>query len=169
MKKAFVVTITSLALFLGFARAEELDPDSQPPITDVVEVPEPPRVDTAIVLSNLGNLPARVSLKVWDATGEPVGSFELRVPANGLRYVFASRLAERAGLDALVGKVEARALGHVTGSAVLLGGPLTDLHAINRVRNLPPVVARRNDLAPDPADVVPRAVSRVSFPLVVTY
>ena len=142
------------------SRAQQIEPDRGLP--GAIEVPSGPALDTALIFTNLGNAGAAVGIKAWDARGHLLAAGTIRVPGNGLVYVFASRLAEHGGLDAFVGKVEARGLGHVVGSAVMLGGPLTDLPVINRVR-------RFRLRSSTNAAVSAAARARMSFPLVATY
>ncbi len=130
----------------------------------------PPGIDTALVFTNLGRAPAKVSMKAYRANGQPAGSADLEVPGNGVAYVLASDLDEPSPTDTthperrFIGKVDALGRGHLTATAVLVGGPVTDLPVIVRMRNLnstvPPVAATLP---------VPEIITQIIFPLVAAY
>ncbi len=125
-------------------------------------------LDTALIFTNLGNAAAKVKMRAFNQHGEPVGGAEIAVPANGLSYVFASDLKDATtSAGPFLGKVEAVGYGHLTATAVLLGGPVTDLPALVRVRRLPTLSPPEESEA-EPAVPV-RAVTQITFPLVVAH
>ena len=144
------------------ARAQN-DADATARLRQAIEPAPAPHIDTVLVFTNLGNSDLVVGMKAWTSSGEAVGSKQVKVPGNGLAYVLASELAEENGVEHFVGKVEARAAGRVTGSALLVGGPLTDLPALNQIQRLR-VAANTADAAP-----AVRVVSHVTFPAVASY
>jgi hypothetical protein len=101
----------------------------------LIEPPDPaaPSLDTALVITNLRRSPAKVQLVGYDQSGSPVGRAMREVPGNGLVYVLASELTDA---NRFLGKVEAVGRGHLTGTAVLIGGPVTDLSAISKTRRI---------------------------------
>jgi len=100
--------------------------------------------DTALVFTNLGGRVSRVRCVAYDANGQPIGRAWLRVPALGVRFMLASDMAN--GSD-FIGHAQCGALNAVRGTAVFLGGGVTDL---------PSMQPRRFD-------------GRIRFPLVATY
>jgi hypothetical protein len=79
--------------------------------------PDPDRVDTALVFTNLGLLPAPVRCVAFDRAGEVVGHGHALVPGRGARFVLASDLVADPGF---AGHVQCGAGGRVVGSAFLL-------------------------------------------------
>jgi hypothetical protein len=120
----------------------------------------PPGLDTALLFTNLGRAPAKVSMKAYYANGDLAGSKDLEVPGNGLAYVFASELHSDTADRRLLGKVVAVGRGELTGTAVLVGGPVTDLPAIVNVR--------RYNATLSPA-VVPEVITHITFPVVAAF
>lgn len=102
-------------------------------------------VDTAIILTNLGNGSARALCVGFDASGEAIGRTRIRIAALGLRYFLASDLASNADF---VGSVHCTVRGHVAGSAVLLGAAVTNLNVVQTNHS---------------------GVFRIRFPVVATY
>jgi hypothetical protein len=95
--------------------------------------PTNPSLDTALVITNLRRAPAKVMLVGYDRAGNPVGRARREVPGHGLVYVLASELTDA---NRFLGKVEAVGRGRLTGTAVLIGGPVTDLPAITTTRRI---------------------------------
>lgn len=124
----------------------------------------PPGIDTALVFTNLGRTPAKLAVQAYNHNGRPLGSKELEVPGNGLAYLFASELDDSSPNRRLIGKVVARARGKLTGTAVLVGGPVTDLPAIVKVRRL---TTSTDSLSA--TDVATHYVTRVTFPVVAAF
>lgn len=154
--------VLGAAVFAALPAAQaqdEVDPTAR--LREVLEIdPTRPHIDTALVFTNLGNAATAVGMRAWNAEGKFVGAKTVRVPANGLVYVLVSELAVEHGLHHLVGKVVATGRGRVRGSAVLIGGPVTDLPAINRLRRL----AITDAANPQPEAAI---LSHITFPLVV--
>lgn len=84
--------------------------------------------DTAIVLTSMGDRRQLVRCAAFDAGGDLVGRVRVKLPADGVRLVFASDIA--GGTDYL-GKVSCGSRGQVVGSAYLLGPQFSDLQVIN--------------------------------------
>ncbi len=81
---------------------------------------DPPLVyETALVLTNTGNVGHRVICKAFDDDGQAVGRAATFVPALGLRYLLASDFT---GGAPLLGQVQCATRTSITGSAFLLGG-----------------------------------------------
>jgi hypothetical protein len=93
----------------------------------------PPSLDTALVVTNLRRAPTKVYLVGYDRGGNPVGRAQREVSGHGLTYVLASELTDA---NTFLGKVEAVGRGRLTGSAVLIGGAVTDLPAISTTRRV---------------------------------
>ncbi len=170
MRKALLLTILTVGLMSLPASASaqasaELDAR---PLPERIAEPSPqgPNTDTALLFTNLGMQPASVKLQAWNADGEQLATGEFSVPANGLVYILASRLAQEAGVDRFVGHVKAKASGYVVGSTVVIGSRLTDIDTINS-HNLR---RRRNrDVAVTSPPEHPATTSRMVFPVVATY
>ncbi|MFQ5667653.1 MAG: hypothetical protein ACE5I7_14670 [Candidatus Binatia bacterium] len=125
--------------------------------------PATPGVDTALVFTNLGRTASKVKMEAYDSDGNPAGSKQLDVPANGIAYVFASGFADPTTTDHFVGKVEATGRGHLTGTAVLVGDLVTDLPVIVKVRRL------RTNAALSASGATKALATRITFPLVAAY
>jgi hypothetical protein len=102
-------------------------------LAEPVDPMNPPQVDTAMVITNLRRTPSTVVLIGYDKGGNRVGRARRDIPGHGLAYVFASELTDA---NVFLGKVEAVGRGRLTGTAVLLGGPVTDLPAISSTRRV---------------------------------
>jgi hypothetical protein len=107
--------------------------DLEDRLAQPVDPASPPLLDTALVITNLRRTAAKVLLVGYDRAGNPVGRARREVPGNGLTYVLASELTDA---NRFLGKVEAVGRGRLTGTAVLLGGPVTDLPAISTTRRV---------------------------------
>lgn len=105
----------------------DVAPDERLDIIEMVEPrPEVPAANTALTFTNTWPREAKVKLEAYNHAGEPVGRGELVVPANGLKYVFVSRIV--ADTDPrFIGWVLARTSHPLFASAVLLGLGVTDL------------------------------------------
>ena len=79
--------------------------------------PDPDRVDSVLVFTNLGPLPAAVRCVAFDRAGDVAGHGHALVPARGTRIVLASDLVPDRGF---AGHVQCGAAGRVVGSAFLL-------------------------------------------------
>jgi hypothetical protein len=89
--------------------------------------PDPDRVDTVLVFTNLGPLPAAVRCVAFDRAGELAGRGHALVPPRGARIVLASDLAPE---RRFAGHVQCGAAGRVVGSAFLLApGGISDAPA----------------------------------------
>jgi hypothetical protein len=84
--------------------------------------------DTALVFTNRSDKPGYVNCAGFNANGEGVGRIWLRVPANGLRFAFASDLSDAADF---IGSARCRTWPEgIVGSAFLLRpGAVTDVPA----------------------------------------
>lgn len=166
MRKLLLLTILTVGLVsVGSTASAELDAR---PLPERIAEPSPqgPATDTALVFTNLATLPASVKLQAWNSAGEELAGGQFEVPANGLVYILASRLAAEAGVDGFVGHVKAKAAGYVVGSTVVIGSRLTDIDTINS-HNLR---RRRNrDVSAATPTARPAATSRMVFPVVATY
>ncbi len=133
--------------------------------------PDRPGFDTALIFTNLGRVAAKVSMKAYDANGHPAGGMDLEVPGNGVAYVLASDFDNTPEPTAdterrFVGKVEALGRGNLTGTAVLIGGPVTDLPVIVKPRAVPVAPAPTANTTIPP---VPEYVTQITFPIVAAY
>lgn len=169
MRKATFLTALAVAiLFLGSSTATALDIETADTLPDRVIDPEPNGrvLDTALVFTNASGAPQEAKFEAYDGDGRAISSGRIDIPASGLVYVLASRMAETAGIDGFVGSVKAKASGHVRGSTVILGGVLTDIDTINTVRR----VRRTADVDAGTADSadVPAVITRIFFPVVAT-
>ena len=89
--------------------------------------PDPERVDTVLVFTNLGPLPAPVRCVAFDRAGEVVGRGHALVPARGARHLLASDFG---GDRHFAGHVQCGTPGRLVGSAFLLApGGLSDAPA----------------------------------------
>jgi hypothetical protein len=166
-----VVVATLVTLVSTPTTAQEAD-DPTLRLREAIEnhPDRPPGIDTALVFTNLGRTPAKVSMKAYRANGAPAGSADLEVPGNGVAYVLASDLDEPSPTDTthperrFIGKVEALGRGNLTGTAVLVGGPVTDLPVIVRMRNLNSTVQPLTSATP-----VLEVITQIIFPLVAAY
>jgi len=169
-KTVFIAVFATAALFAGSFTAAPVEAfEAADTLPDRIVEPEPngPVLDTALVFTNLSGRAAEAKFQAYDDQGEPISSGHIDIPANGLVYVLASRMANAAGIEGFVGHVEAKATGHVIGSTVVLGGVLTDIDTINSVRR----TRRRPDAdagAVAPSDPVVTVISRMTFPVVAT-
>lgn len=100
--------------------------------------------DTALVFTNLGANATRVKCVAYDGDGQAIGRAWVGVPRLGVRYLLASDLAN--GAD-FIGQVQCSARKNIRGTAVFLGGGITDLPSMHPTRNR----------------------GRIRFPLVATY
>jgi hypothetical protein len=84
--------------------------------------PDPQRVDTVLVFTNVGLAPAGVRCVAFDRAGEVVGHAHALVPARGARHLLASDFG---GDRRFAGHVQCGTPGRLVGSAFLLapGGP----------------------------------------------
>lgn len=92
----------------------------------VDQKPPNPAVNTALVYTNTSNDDVEVKMRAVNHDGEQVGTHYLKVPANGLRFVFVSQFIPFAELP-FVGWVEAKSSRRIHGNAVLVGLGATDL------------------------------------------
>jgi len=165
MRKALLLTVLTVGLIsLASSASAQLEATSLPDrIAD--PAPQGPATDTALVFTNLAPVAASVKFKAWNAAGEELATGEFEIPANGLVYVLASRLAEQAGIEGFVGHAEAKATGYVIGSTVIVGSRLTDVDTVNshRVRR-----HRSRDVNATVTDPT-TSTSRMVFPVVATY
>lgn len=83
--------------------------------------------DTALVFTNFSGTSARVRCVAYDRDGHAVGRAWVGVPALGVRYLLASDFAN--GAD-FIGHARCGTSRAVRGTAVFLGGGITDLPAI---------------------------------------
>jgi hypothetical protein len=149
----------------AIARAQEA-PDPTATLRDAIaESPGQPGIDTALVFTNRGNTDTVVAMKVWNHRGEALAGKRVKVPAAGLAYLFASEIAQEHGIEAFLGKIEARAQGHVVGTSVVVGVGLSDVPAVNQVRRSVVRPAERS-LSESLTTVVS---SHIVFPVVATY
>jgi hypothetical protein len=83
--------------------------------------PDPERVDTALVFTNPGLVPAAVRCVAFDRAGEVVGRARALVPPRGQRHILASDFGD----GRFAGHVQCGTPGLLLGSAFLLapGGP----------------------------------------------
>jgi hypothetical protein len=95
--------------------------------------PTNPSLDTALVITNLRRTPTKVMLVGYDRAGNPVGRARREIAGHGLTYVLASELTDA---NRFLGKVEAVGRGRLAGTAVLIGGPVTDLPALATTRRV---------------------------------
>lgn len=114
--------------------------------------------DTALVFTNLGNAATKVSMVAYTSEGRRAASRELEVPGNGVRLVLASDLVGALTPPRFIGKVIARGTGRLASSAVLFGGPLTDLRTIDQTGRTAPTPTTPS-----------QAFTVMTFPLVATY
>jgi len=159
---AAAILLVAILLLSQHAKAQE-NTDTATRLRAAIDAESAqPGINTVLVFTNLANAAAKVGMKAWDSEGEPAGSFELEVPANGLAFVLASDIVDQTEPHRFIGKVESRARGHLTGSAILVGGPVTDLPAINRVRRVvvSPNTASRPTTQP---------LSETTFPVVAAF
>lgn len=83
--------------------------------------------DTALVFTNPSEKPGFVTCAGLNANGQKVGRIWLRVPANGLRFVFASDLSDDVDF---IGSARCRAWPQMIGSGFLLRpGAVSDVPA----------------------------------------
>jgi len=146
-------------LFTGTAVAQVnvIDASVDLPVR-LAEPPDPvnpPQLDTALVITNLRRTPSRVLLVGYDKGGNRVGRVRRDIPGHGLTYVLASELTDA---NVILGKVEAVGRGRLTGTAVLLGGAVTDLPAFSKTR-------RVATCAEDEADVDVGIETVITFPV----
>lgn len=100
--------------------------------------------DTALVFTNFSGQRQKVLCGGFNHHGSLVGLARTVVPANGVRFILASDLADE--LD-FVGSAQCAAAGEVKGTAVFLGPGLTDL----------------------PVEPIRERFGRMKFPLIATY
>ncbi len=125
--------------------------------------PEAPVLDTALVFTNVGSRPAQAKFAAYDEWGQDLGGGEIEIPANGLVYVLASRIANAAGVEAFVGHVKAKAHGRVIARSVTLGALGTEVDAVQHYK--------RRRVADDGTDLTSddsRIVTHIVFPIVAT-
>ncbi len=97
-------------------------------LRDVIRpVPDPDSTNTALVFNNPRRFDTWVYCVAYDGNGQPVGRARLRVPGNGVRFVFASDMAD--GRD-FVGSAACASRSRVIPSAFIVGGGLTDARAV---------------------------------------
>lgn len=101
-------------------------PDLVNALSLVDQKPANPAVNTALVYTNTSGEDVEVKMRAVNHDGEEVGTHYLKVPANGLRFVFVSQFIAATDLP-FVGWVEAKSSRRVHGNAVLLGLGATDL------------------------------------------
>lgn len=164
MKKLLFIsalTVATLALGIPASRAfEETDP-----LPDRVADPGPeaPVLDTALVFTNVGSRPSHAEFAAFDDSGREVAAGEIDIPAGGLVYVLASRIAHAGEVRSFVGHVRAKATGRVHGRTVVLGALGTDIDTIN--------VVKRRRASTDEGEAEPETpllVSQITFPVVAT-
>jgi len=125
--------------------------------------PDDNTVDTALVFTNVSRAAAKVKVQAFGRNGAALGTAELEVPANALRYVMASELATN-DERTLLGHAEAITVDRrVIATAVLVGAGTTDLPVV--VRPVPSPVST----ATDPAEVAPRRLLKHIFPVIASY
>lgn len=88
--------------------------------------PDPDRIDTALVFTNLGLLEAPVRCVAFNRAGEVVGHGHALVPSRGTRFLLASDLVDHD----FAGHVQCGTPGRLIGSAFLrTPGGVTDAPA----------------------------------------
>ncbi len=92
----------------------------------LVPRPDLDTVDTALVFTNPRNAPTWVVCAGHNANGKPVGRARTRVPAHGVRLIFASDLSN--GGD-YIGSAVCKARSRVVPSAFIIGAELSDAPA----------------------------------------
>ena len=164
MQKALffsVLTVTILALGTPTSWAlEEADPL---PDRVVDPGPEAPVLDTALVFTNVGGRASHAKFAAFDRWGQEVASGEIEIPARGLVYVLASRIAGAGGLDGFVGHVKAKATGRVHGRTVMIGALGTDVDTINSTKRRRPSADASDAVSDEPI-----ITSHITFPVVAT-
>jgi hypothetical protein len=161
LSRLIAVGITAGTLLAGLPLQAQDQPDATTTLRQAIESDSHPvAIDTILVVTNLTRDPAKVSLHATDDQGRPAGVLEREVPGNGLSLVLASEFRAAAAQRRFIGQVEARARGRVTATALLVGGPLTDLPASSTYR-------RVRNLSVDPPQIV--TVTQMSFPVVAAY
>ena len=160
-----LVALAAAILIAGAYPASALEIEAADTLPDRVVDPEPNGrvLDTALVFTNVSGEPQEAKFEAYDGDGSPISSGRIGIPAHGLVYVLASRMADAAGIDGFVGSVKAKATGHVRGSTVILGGVLTDVDTVNNVRR----VRRDSDAAVDTTSTS-GVITRIIFPVVAT-
>lgn len=88
---------------------------------------DPDSTDSALVFNNPRRHVTWVYCVAYNGSGNPIGRTRLRVPGNGVRFVFASDMA--AGQD-FVGSATCAARSRVVPSLFIVGGGLTDAKAL---------------------------------------
>lgn len=102
------------------------NPDLVNAISLVDQKPPNPSVNTALIYTNTSADDVELKMRAVNHDGEEVGVHYMKVPANGLRFVFVSQFIDASDLP-FVGWVEAKASRRVFANAVLLGVGTTDL------------------------------------------
>jgi hypothetical protein len=188
VRRLLGITVGAL-LLAPFAAAQEPLEEVEV-IRDAVELKEAMEstydrdfVDTALVFTNQRRWGARVHCVGYDGNGRPVGRVWLKVPPRGVRFAFASDVANDRDF---IGSVRCRTRGRVLGSAFLLKPlAITDLpsHQGPKLRCLTaeavaepipelaspePVSAEALSEQPKPVPAR-RCAHRIRFPVVATY
>lgn len=156
MQRGTLALATAAILLLSSRPALAQDDDLVGKLDEAMRRPHTV-VDTALVVTNLGSAPSRVHLVAYDNRGDQAGSTAVEVPANGLALVLASEIVDDTDPRRFIGKVVARGGGRLAPSAVLFGGPLTDL----------PTDVQYGRIAANTGASQP--YSLMTFPLVATY
>ena len=162
-KVLFFTLLTVSALALGAPGASAFEETDPLPDRVADPGPEAPVLDTALVFTNVGGRPAHAKFVAFDQAGSEIASGEIVIPANGLVYVLASRIANAGGVSQFVGHVKAKAGGRVHGRTVVIGALGTDIDTINNVKR-----RRRVSDASDAASDEPLLTSHITFPVVAT-
>jgi len=88
---------------------------------------DPDSTDSALVFNNPRRHVTWVYCVAYNGAGAAIGRARLRIPGNGVRFVFASDMA--AGQD-FVGSATCAARSRVVPSLFIVGGGLTDAKAL---------------------------------------
>ena len=156
-----VLTATILALGAPVAQAFE---ETRPLADRLADpTPEAPVLDTALVFTNVGGRASHAKFTAYDEFGAELSSGEIEIPAGGLVYVLASRIANAAEVDGFVGHVKAKATGRVHGRTIVVGVLGTDVDTINQTKRRRPS-ADASGIASDE----PLLTSHIIFPVVAT-
>jgi len=161
-KFAYLIIFSAALLAAGATATWAVEAADTLPDRIIEPEPEGPVLDTALVFTNIGASVAEAKFEAYDDAGDVVSSGNIEIPARGLVYVLASRLANAAGLEGFVGHVRAKATGHVIGSTVVLGGVLTDIDTLNHTRRV------RRTAVTDAEFPDAQLISRITFPVVAT-